>query len=101
MQFEQKGNLGRVDLLMRHLTLNYSDKVIHKEDDDTVDITKEELFEIMYQLQQFNYLLSNSYLNKNSLQNNAYTGLVSVLDEQEPLYRNYSPDTAKEVKYVF
>lgn len=101
MQFEQKGNLGRVDLLIRHLTLKHVENVIHKSNEDKIEISKEELFEIMYQLQQFNYLLSNSFLNKNSLQTNAYTGLVSVLKEQEPLYRNYNPDTAKEVKYVF
>lgn len=101
MKFEQKGNLGRVDLLIRHLTLQHSDSVFNKDIEDKLELSKEELYEIMYQLQQFNYLLSNVYLNQNSLEQQGYSGLVSILKEQEPLYRNYDANTAKEVKNVF
>ena len=93
MEFINEGNLGRADLLNRHMSKKYFF--------DDSNISKEELEEISYQLGKFNYLLSNLFLYQNSLKNDGYGALSSILEELEPFYRNYDKDKCEEVKNVF
>lgn len=93
MKFENKGNLGRVDLLDRLISKKYFN--------DEYEFTKEEMKEISYQLKKFNNLLSNLFLYENQLKTDGYSALVSLLDESEMLYRNYDPETAEDPEHVF
>lgn len=93
MEFINQGNLGRVDLLTRHLSKKYFS--------DDSSISKEELEEITYQLDKFNYLLSNLFLYQNTLKDDNYGALSSILEELELFYRNYDKDKCEEVKNVF
>lgn len=93
MEFENLGNLGRVDLLERH--------IMQKFFNDDLTVTKEELEEIGYQLKQFRYILGNLFLHENRLKSDEYKTITSILDELEPMYRDYNKETAKKAENVF
>ncbi len=87
MEFEQQGNLGKVDLLQRHLMLKQN-----RGEDGSLLLSKEEVKEIDEQLSKFSYVLSNLNLYRNALENDQYRALINVVDELEPYYRNYQPN---------
>lgn len=84
MEFEKAGNLGKLDLLKRHLYLGQM-----RSEDGGLALSKEEVDEVLEQLSKFSHILSNLYLYQNSLENDQYRALVSILKETEPYYRNY------------
>jgi hypothetical protein len=84
MEFKQAGNLGKTDLLIRYLTLKQM-----QSKDGSIHISEEELEEINDQLDRFRHLMANLNLYANSLANNDYKALVSVITELEKYYRNY------------
>jgi hypothetical protein len=86
MKFEQKGNLGKTDLLIGHLAI----KQMYSED-GSIQLSKEEVEEIQEQLDRFRNLMANLNLHSNSLANNGFNALVSVVEEIEEHYRNYNP----------
>ncbi|UUV46113.1 hypothetical protein [Bacillus phage vB_BanS-Thrax1] len=88
MEFEKAGNLGKLDLLHRHLYLKQM-----RSEDNSVALSEEEVNEVIQQLGAFRHLLSNMFLYQNSLENDKYGALVSILKEFEPYYRNYEGES--------
>jgi hypothetical protein len=84
MEFKQEGNLGKTDLLLRHIMLKEN-----RSDDGSILFSKEEIKEIIDQLEKFRHLMSNVNLYANSLMNDQYRGLVGVINELEEYYRYY------------
>jgi len=84
MEFEKAGNLGKLDLLHRHLLLKQM-----RSEDDCVALSKEETDEVIKQLGEFRYVLTNLFLYQNSLENDQYRALVNIMKDLEPYYRNY------------
>jgi hypothetical protein len=84
MEFKQAGNLGKTDLLIRHLTLKQM-----RGKDGSIHISEEELGEINDQLDRFRHLMANLNLYSNRLANDDYNALVGTINELEKYYRNY------------
>lgn len=84
MEFRQQGNLGKTDLLIRHLSLKQM-----RSEDDSIDLSREEIEEIQDQLDKLRHLMANLNLYSNSLENDGYRALVSVVHDLEQYYRNY------------
>lgn len=84
MDFEQEGNLGKTDLLLHHIKIERQRSL-----SDFVLMSLEEVREIEEQLGKFNNLMANLYLYANSLHSDQYEGLIGILKELEPYYRNY------------
>lgn len=88
MEFKKAGNLGKLDLLFRHLYLKQMNS-----EDGGLSLSEEEVNEVIQQLGAFKHVLSNMYLYENSLKNDQYGALVSILKDLEPYYRNYEGES--------
>ena len=84
MEFKQAGNLGKTDLLKR---LIFQKRM--SSEDEEVFLTSEEAKEVEDQLDKFMYLLSNLNLHHVRLKEEGFTTISDIVEELEPLYRNY------------
>lgn len=92
MKLEKTGNLGRVDLGIRMLDQKYAESYMNGTE---IILSKEECKELEYQLKQFNYLLSNAFFSENLLADAKINGLLEVVRELEPMYREFDPEKEK------
>lgn len=89
MEFEQLGNLGKLDLLQGHLIAKQS----RSDQDESIELTHEEMDEINEQLSKFRYALSNLNLYKDALEKDQYKAITSIIDELMPYYKDYKKET--------
>lgn len=78
MALEKLGNLGQVALMQRLLGQKQS-KAMDNES-DSLEISLEEYAELESLLEDYRYIMSNLVMYENSLKNDQYAGLVSVIE---------------------
>lgn len=90
MEFKQEGNLGKIDLLQRHLMLK-----LMESENGVVVLSEEEMREVKDQLSKFRHVLSNLNLYANMLEFDQYRALVSIINELKPYHQDYSNNDSK------
>lgn len=78
MALEKVGNLGQIALLERLLAEKH---MISHAKEEPITLSEDELEEVLQALRDFQYAVSNLYLNENPLRNDQFGGLVRVIED--------------------
>lgn len=76
---KKEGNLGQVQLMQRLLDQKHMET--YDKEDKSIVLNPEEYKELEQMLRDFKYVLSNLMMYENSLKNDQYGGLVSVIKD--------------------
>lgn len=79
MTLEKVGNLGQVQLMHRLISKKSMDA--YDTEDRSITLSEEEAKYLEQLLSDFQYVLSNLFLNENSLRTDQFGGLVKVIED--------------------